>query len=378
MSGGFAFPHECTQSGTSHDDRAGDDPGVHAVGDATSCVSTPYEASCTSMSCAQQGISCGPAGDGCGNLLQCGSCPSGETCGGGGDPGVCGGACKPTTCHAQGISCGPAGDGCGGALSCGSCPAGQTCGGGGTPGVCGGGTCTPRTCENQGITCGPAGDGCGNALDCGSCPTGQACGASGQPGTCGNACVPKTCGRPRVHLWPSRGWLRRRAPVRHLQRAVDLRRRRHRWRLREHDGEVAEPSPLRQPRAPVGRQVEEAVVVEEVVDRVADELAHVGEDLRARPRSGSSRRGTCPRSPRTRVEHLVLGEGDEALEEVAARTPAGNAGNAFGRHLVAGAHVRVGEARLPHDLPRELADERRQLDGEELRRAPRSGSSRAR
>ncbi|MCC6522927.1 MAG: hypothetical protein IT373_09720 [Polyangiaceae bacterium] len=45
--------------------------------------------------------------------------------------------CTQTTCSAQGLNCGPAGDGCGGTLDCGTCPAPQTCGGGGTPGVCG-------------------------------------------------------------------------------------------------------------------------------------------------------------------------------------------------------------------------------------------------
>jgi hypothetical protein len=37
-----------------------------------------------------------------------------------------------------GYNCGPAGDGCGGTLQCGTCSAPQTCGGGGTPNVCGG------------------------------------------------------------------------------------------------------------------------------------------------------------------------------------------------------------------------------------------------
>lgn len=92
--------------------------------------------------------------------------------------------CTPTTCAAQGIQCGPASDGCGNLLQCGSCPTGQTCGGGG-PGKCGTQTmCTPETCASQGIQCGQAGDGCGNVIDCGNCPTGQVCGLGG-PGKCG-------------------------------------------------------------------------------------------------------------------------------------------------------------------------------------------------
>jgi hypothetical protein len=98
--------------------------------------------------------------------------------------------CTPKTCSELGADCGPAGDGCGGALDCGTCGAGMVCGGGG-PSKCGapvaetGAPCTPASCATQGIQCGPAGDGCGNAIDCGNCPTGQICGFSG-PGKCGS------------------------------------------------------------------------------------------------------------------------------------------------------------------------------------------------
>ena len=58
---------------------------------------------------------------------------------GGGTSGQCGHpSCVPLTCASQGISCGPAGDGCGGQLDCGTCVAPQTCGGGGVAGACGG------------------------------------------------------------------------------------------------------------------------------------------------------------------------------------------------------------------------------------------------
>jgi hypothetical protein len=81
-------------------------------------------------------VQCGPSGDGCGNVIQCGDCPSGQTCGGGGVNGVCGG-CRALTCDDQNVHCGPAGDGCGKTIDCGPCPTGTTCGGGGTPSVCG-------------------------------------------------------------------------------------------------------------------------------------------------------------------------------------------------------------------------------------------------
>jgi hypothetical protein len=161
--------------------------------DLGSCI-TPDIPSCTPKTCAQQGLMCGPAGDGCGNVIQCGPCPAGQTCGGGGMASVCGSpSCTPKTCMAQNIQCGPAGDGCGGLIQCGNCPAGQTCGGGGMPGVCGNQTCTPKTCMQLGIQCGPAGNGCGGLLACGNCPANQTCGGGGMSGICGGGCTPKTC-----------------------------------------------------------------------------------------------------------------------------------------------------------------------------------------
>ena len=122
---GMTFPTECDSGPMTPQEAVVE----FMLFDVSSCV-TPYQATCTSESCAQQGINCGPAGDGCGNLIQCGTCPAGETCGGGGTPSVCGSSCDPKSCAAQGIQCGPAGDGCGNSLSCGTCPAGQTCGAG--------------------------------------------------------------------------------------------------------------------------------------------------------------------------------------------------------------------------------------------------------
>jgi hypothetical protein len=105
--------------------------------DLSSCVQ-PYTPVCTLRTCAQARVSCGPASDGCGGLLDCGRCTNGEVCGGGG-PGICGTSlgCVPGTCAAQNIECGLAGDGCGQAIDCGSCPTGQICGFDGHPGRCG-------------------------------------------------------------------------------------------------------------------------------------------------------------------------------------------------------------------------------------------------
>lgn len=200
--------------------------------------------------CAKLGATCGPAGDGCGGLIQCGTCEAPDTCGGGGTPSKCGGGtstCKPKTCaDYPAKSCGPLADGCGGLLECGECTAPEYCGGGGTSlcggnsgckpktvadcgaqncgpladgcggvvqcGTCGanescgaggagkcgpagGGTCVPKTCPELGITCGPAGDGCGNQLECGTCTAPATCGGGGTPSKCGGTtgCQPKTC-----------------------------------------------------------------------------------------------------------------------------------------------------------------------------------------
>src|SRR5436190_17744684 len=101
------------------------------VPDAALEVSTPTEdagaifngpVQCPAKSCADLGYECGPQGDGCGNVIQCGTCPQGSFCGGGG-PSKCGigvapdgGLCTPHTCTDLGATCGPQGDGCGNVL----------------------------------------------------------------------------------------------------------------------------------------------------------------------------------------------------------------------------------------------------------------------
>jgi hypothetical protein len=168
---------------------------------------------CTPLTCAAYPNTCGQQTDGCGGLTtDCNPCVPPQTCGGAGVPGQCGtppsGMCNPQPCPAS-IQCGPASDGCGGVIaSCGTCTPPQTCGGGGTPGVCGGNSgCQPLTCAQQHISCGPAGDGCGNLIPngCGTCTPPQTCGAGGTPGVCGGggACVPQTCAQLNVNCGPA-------------------------------------------------------------------------------------------------------------------------------------------------------------------------------
>ncbi len=154
---------------------------------------------CVPKTCADLHASCGPAGDGCGGLLSCGTCTGSETCGGGGQPSVCGtslasdgghlaadGGCAPLTCAGQGVGCGPASDGCGGLLACGGCDAG-TCGGAGVRDQCGVSACVKLTCGDAGANCGAVGDGCGGLLACGTCAAPSICGGGGVANTCGDS-----------------------------------------------------------------------------------------------------------------------------------------------------------------------------------------------
>ena len=164
--------------------------------DLSACVSVdqPGLPQCTKKTCDDLGATCGYRADGCGGLLNCGSCSAPDTCGGGGTPNECGHSCNQTSCGAQGANCGVIADGCGGTLDCGNCASPAICGGGGTANVCGTPACTPRSCASVNATCGPISDGCGGTVNCGSCASGTTCGGGGTPNQCGTgSCNPKTC-----------------------------------------------------------------------------------------------------------------------------------------------------------------------------------------
>jgi len=66
-----------------------------------------------------------------------------------------GNVCVPKTCAGAGANCGPVSDTCGGLLNCGTCPMGQSCGGGG-PNLCGFGTACTGLCAQQMVCSGTA------------------------------------------------------------------------------------------------------------------------------------------------------------------------------------------------------------------------------
>jgi hypothetical protein len=189
-------------------------PGVGGAAGAAGATSVPCTPEVDSAFCLRVGKSCDSATgtDNCGKprtVASCGTCGSGQTCGGSGVPGLCGdatcqvgetvggggfptlcGECSPeddvTFCARQGKTCGTvkAADSCWVTRSvvCGTCSTG-TCGGGGTPNVCGdSGTCAPESdaalCSRFGKSCGTltAVDNCGHARNGTHC--GSACGCS--------------------------------------------------------------------------------------------------------------------------------------------------------------------------------------------------------
>jgi hypothetical protein len=142
-------------------------------------------AACGMAACGSNG--CGQLIDGCGNTVHCGygNCVNGNAS-------LCGtisaNACTPCTplgtaaadcsgiASGTGQKCDLISDGCGWFINCGACPSGQCCGCGGVPSVCGtpnsdsGAGCTPLTCGDypQG-TCGLQPDGCGGMTEyCGT------------------------------------------------------------------------------------------------------------------------------------------------------------------------------------------------------------------
>ncbi|HVZ33877.1 MAG TPA: hypothetical protein VG963_15730, partial [Polyangiaceae bacterium] len=150
---------------------------------------------CEPATCDQLGKNCGQVADGCGGVVDCGSCADGQVCSLV-QPNVCAAPselCKPVGADVAcaGKHCGVEGDGCGGTIDCGSCPSGQICGLS-QPFQCAvpanAGACSVTSCSAQGAECGVIADGCGGTIDCGSCASGQICGVN-EPWKCGAPAV---------------------------------------------------------------------------------------------------------------------------------------------------------------------------------------------
>ncbi len=160
------------------------------------CVPAP--GTCERLSCVERSAECGEITNDCGGVLHCGECPEGQTCGAGGVPNVCGDrenmdACVPLTCVALDAECGEAFDGCGRMLNCGTCPEDLVCGIL-EPNKCDASACIPVSsadaCEGK---CGTVDDGCGGAYECGPANGGIEC---SPPTWCGGSGVPNECGGP--------------------------------------------------------------------------------------------------------------------------------------------------------------------------------------
>ena len=169
----FALPGSCGLSGCSYS--------VKEVACAQGCdVASGRCSSCQPVSCFSLQRECGAVQDGCGTLLQCGSCATPP-------PSICASATVrrsyslPATCSASGK--------CQFTVDDFSCPSGCTA----STGKCA--ACTPTTCAAGGRDCGPLQDGCGTTLQCGGCttPPAPSCVSAttrrvyGNPGSCSGA-----------------------------------------------------------------------------------------------------------------------------------------------------------------------------------------------
>jgi hypothetical protein len=166
--------------------------GLECDPDSHTCVT------CKSVTCADLGYECGTAWLGCGpstTTTNCGTCPNGKKCNT--SYNICEPACTPLSTSdicknakiASGVECGYISNGCGGIVNCGSCPTGQGCGVYGIANRCEA-YLPPDECVVLGRNCGKITSVCGGTLDCGTCPTGQQCNSNG---VCGPPCVPKVC-----------------------------------------------------------------------------------------------------------------------------------------------------------------------------------------
>ena len=193
------------------------------------CSGNACGSQCTPKTCSDLGKECGQQDNGCGTIINCGTCSSGLGCDQSGrcvanpcldecsksglifcsksnqaEYLICGnydsdsclewspvmkcwtgqicsytqqkcvaGSCTSKTCSQLGKQCGVWNNGCGTNISCGTCLTGKTC----TNGAC---VCAPQTCFDLGKECGIWNNGCGANITCGDCSSGYACNSTGQ------------------------------------------------------------------------------------------------------------------------------------------------------------------------------------------------------
>ncbi len=129
---------------------------------------------CIPASCEDQGAECGEVTDGCGNILECGSC----------DEGSCG-ASAPNRCGGTGSSAMPTTDDPPGDDAAGNDASNDPSGGDGDDAMSSDdGGCTPMSCAELGAECGVLNDGCSSVVQCGECDGEATCGGDGVPFQC--------------------------------------------------------------------------------------------------------------------------------------------------------------------------------------------------
>jgi hypothetical protein len=171
-----------------------------AGGDADAGADAGAEDACAPRTCADVGVECGEAPDGCGGTAVCPPCGAGKACDD--KTRTCVDPCGPTTCADANAGCGVFHDGCGAPHDCGGCPVGT-------------GTCIDNQCTCLGS------ETCGNAVDddCdGDVDEGCVVDCDGAPGAgnCntdlgyGDKCAPQDNANHCDDYW-FYGWCRRRS-----------------------------------------------------------------------------------------------------------------------------------------------------------------------
>ena len=116
---------------------------------------------CINKTCTELNRECGNIDDGCGTILDCGSCEGANICNT--SSGLCEASCVPS-CNNR--DCGS--DGCD--ANCGTCALNESC----LDYQCVA-DCVPKTCTELNRECGNIDDGCGSTLDCGACSDNNTC-----------------------------------------------------------------------------------------------------------------------------------------------------------------------------------------------------------